>query len=127
MSPGIPNLPSDIASMIASLSRRPGTIATILLDTSSGCLIHGTGHLPSTMNKSGTFNKNSSGSAPDNWTTALATATNDQEPTQTKSPKEEELQLLASLAMGVVRSAGVLVENIDPEDQTKLLRLRTKK
>lgn len=109
------------------MSKRTGTIATILLDTASGALIHGTGHLPSTMNKTGTFSNGSgsTGSVPDSWTTTKAGS--DQSTTQAKSPNEEELQILAAMAMGVVRAAGVLVENLDPEDQTKLLRLRTKK
>ena len=110
-SAGLPSPSSEIASMIAALSKRSGTIATILLDTSSGSLIYATGHLPSSAPKTAPFNNTPSATGPD----------------QVKGPSEEELQTLGAMAVNLVKGAGALVESLDPEDQTKLLRLRTKK
>ncbi|KAK3900393.1 hypothetical protein C8A05DRAFT_45767 [Staphylotrichum tortipilum] len=95
---------------LGRLSKKAGVRATIALDRASGAILKTSGQVDSIRKTK------SSGTG--------TSFTNDANGNGTQDEGAEEL---ASMVWNFVRTAGSLVQELDTEDEVKLLRLRTKK
>ncbi|KAJ3577053.1 hypothetical protein NPX13_g3513 [Xylaria arbuscula] len=106
------------------LSKKPGVKAWLMLDRTNGAVLKTNGQIATVRpaKSSATANGNSSSSLPTptggSFSTDVQTNTNN----ETLAAQE-----LASLVWSFLSSAGGLIDDIDSEDELKLLRLRTKK
>jgi dynein light chain roadblock-type len=100
------------------LSKKPGVKAWIMLDRSNGTVLKTNGQISSIRPARMTNNQNAPISTGGSFSTDVNAQSND----ETQAAQE-----LASLVWGFLSTAGSLVDEIDPEDELKLLRLRTRK
>ncbi|KAI4602171.1 hypothetical protein KJ359_009408 [Pestalotiopsis sp. 9143b] len=105
------------------LSRKPGVKGWLMLDRSNGAILKTSGQISSirpakSSNTETTLPTPTGGSFSDDVANP-ADADND---TETKAAQE-----LGSMIWAFLSTAGSLVQEIDTEDELKLLRLRTKK
>ncbi|KAI1854307.1 hypothetical protein JX265_000715 [Neoarthrinium moseri] len=101
------------------LSRKPGVKAWIMLDRSTGAVLKSNGQISSIRPAKSA-----------NSDTALPTPTGGSFSTDVTANTDNESQAaqeLGSMVWGFMSTAGSLVQEIDTEDELKLLRLRTKK
>ncbi|KAH8597952.1 hypothetical protein B0O99DRAFT_507754, partial [Bisporella sp. PMI_857] len=110
-----------LSETISRLSTKDGVKCTILLSASTGSVIQNTGtiSLPSRAANGASSSSSASSSIQTSLSTSTSAAPED-------SPRDEMMEL-AKMVYQFVKTAGALVENLDPQDQTKLLRLRTKR
>ncbi|KAI1427409.1 hypothetical protein F5Y12DRAFT_712216 [Xylaria sp. FL1777] len=110
------------------LSKKPGVKAWLMLDRSNGAVLKTNGQIATVRpakSSSGANNNNNSGVSP-----SLPTPTGGSFSTDVQTNTNNETlaaQELASMVWSFLSSAGSLVDDIDSEDELKLLRLRTKK
>ncbi|KAG9237049.1 hypothetical protein BJ875DRAFT_184513 [Amylocarpus encephaloides] len=97
--------PSSVSETIARLSGKPNVKATMVLDRTLNTVLQTNGSFVSFRSVDGPRN-------------ALADG---------NTVKEEGVEEFATMISSFVRSAGGLVQDLDTEDDVKLLRLRTKK
>ncbi|KAG7291644.1 hypothetical protein NEMBOFW57_001663 [Staphylotrichum longicolle] len=100
---------------LGRLSKKAGVRATIVLDRVSGAILRTSGQVDSIRKT-----KPSGSSAP-------ATGSFTNEANGNSSGEEQGAEELASMVWNFVSTAGSLVQELDTEDEVKLLRLRTKK
>ncbi|KAI0203305.1 hypothetical protein F4808DRAFT_458073 [Astrocystis sublimbata] len=103
------------------LSKKPGVKAWLMLDRSNGAVLKTNGQIATVRPAKSASNANAS--------TALPTPTGGSFSTDTQTDTDNEslaAQELASMVWSFLSTAGSLVDEIDEEDELKLLRLRTK-
>ncbi|KXJ94078.1 hypothetical protein Micbo1qcDRAFT_231648 [Microdochium bolleyi] len=120
----LPTSNSDsIDEALHRLSRKPGVKAWLMLDRATGAVLKTNGHISSIRPaKKAIANSNtsplqipSSGS----FSSDVVSSDSDNE--------SQAAQELASLVWSFITSAGALVDEMDSDDELKLLRLRTRK
>ncbi|RYO89613.1 hypothetical protein DL766_000427 [Monosporascus sp. MC13-8B] len=147
----------SIEEALHRLSKKPGVKAWLMLDRSTGAVLKTNGQIASvrparatTTNNgtnSGNNNNNNNGSSNDNnnpssttitatsaaaaattgTTTAAGSSSFSTDFNANSNNEAQAAQELAALVWGFLSSAGTLVDEVDDEDELKLLRLRTKK
>ncbi|RYC62071.1 hypothetical protein CHU98_g4128 [Xylaria longipes] len=107
------------------LSKKPGVKAWLMLDRSNGAVLKTNGHIAAVRPAKSASNANGTGVSPSLPTPAGGSFSTD---VQTITNNESlAAQELASMVWSFLSTAGSLVDEIDSEDELKLLRLRTKK
>ncbi|KAI1203469.1 hypothetical protein F5X97DRAFT_283036 [Nemania serpens] len=106
------------------LSKKPGVKAWLMLDRSDGAVLKTSGQIAAVRPAKSSANANNAGAPP-----SLPTPTSGSFSADVHTNTDSEslaAQELASMVWKFLSSAGSLVEEIDSEDELKLLRLRTK-
>ncbi|KAK0655998.1 hypothetical protein B0T16DRAFT_424666 [Cercophora newfieldiana] len=113
--------PDALEETLGRLSKKPGVKATIVLDRASGAILKTSGQVSAVRKINST-----SSSLPTQTTGSFSSdaATNT---TAGPSTQEQGFQELAAIVWNFIGTAGGLVQQLDTEDELKLLRLRTKK
>ncbi|KAI0188004.1 hypothetical protein EV127DRAFT_137209 [Xylaria flabelliformis] len=107
------------------LSKKPGVKAWLMLDRLNGSVLKTNGQIAAVRPAKSASNANGSGVSPSLPTPTGGSFSADvQTDTDTESLAAQEL---ASMVWSFLSTAGSLVDEIDDEDELKLLRLRTKK
>ncbi|KAI1755770.1 hypothetical protein F4782DRAFT_368054 [Xylaria castorea] len=107
------------------LSKKPGVKAWLMLDRSDGAVLKTNGQISAVRPAKSASNANGTGTSPSLPTPAGGSFSTD---VQTITDNESlAAQELASMVWSFLSTAGSLVDEIDSEDELKLLRLRTKK
>ncbi|KAL1875129.1 hypothetical protein VTK73DRAFT_10266 [Phialemonium thermophilum] len=110
-----PNGQDPLDETLGRLSKKPGVRATLVLDRVNGAILKTSGQIAASKpRETPAANPFSS----DDRAAAGASAAGDE-----RQGAEE----LAALVWNFVRAAGGLVQDLDADDELKLLRLRTKK
>lgn len=107
------------------LSKKPGVKAWLMLDRSNGAVLKTNGQIAAVRPAKSSSNTNNAGASP-----SLPTPTGGSFSTDVQTNTNNEslaAQELASMVWSFISAAGSLVDEIDNEDELKLLRLRTKK
>ncbi|KAK7917125.1 hypothetical protein PG985_010733 [Apiospora marii] len=106
------------------LSKKPGVKAWIMLDRTSGAVIKTNGQIAA-------IRPARSANSTTNSATSLPTPTGGSFSAETTTGgadnETQAAQELGSMVWGFLSTAGTLVQEMDTEDELKLLRLRTKK
>ncbi|KAJ4298549.1 hypothetical protein N0V88_003579 [Collariella sp. IMI 366227] len=102
---------------LGRLSKKPGVRATIVLDRVSGAILKTSGQV-------GLIRKTK---APGPPATAGGSSSFTNEANGNGSDQDQGVEELASMVWNFVSTAGSFVQELDTEDEVKLLRLRTKK
>ncbi|KAI2639399.1 hypothetical protein GGS21DRAFT_428573 [Xylaria nigripes] len=124
----LPPNPVNIESMeeaLHRLSKKPGVKAWLMLDRVNGSVLKTSGQIAAVRPAKLPANTNTNGVSP-----ALPTSTGGSFSTDVQTNTNNETlaaQELAGIVWNFLSLAGSLVEEIDTEDELKLLRLRTKK
>ncbi|KAH8882737.1 hypothetical protein GQ53DRAFT_665498, partial [Thozetella sp. PMI_491] len=103
---------------LGRLSKKAGVKATIVLDRATGAVMKTSGQVSSVRTE-----KTPSSSLPSQSTNSFSGEASVAPPPSENQGAEE----LAAMVWNFVGTAGSLVEELDAEDELKLLRLRTKK
>ncbi|KAI0458438.1 hypothetical protein F5B21DRAFT_459672 [Xylaria acuta] len=107
------------------LSKKPGVKAWLMLDRANGAVLKTNGQIAAVRPAKSASNANGTGVPPSLPTPAGGSFSID---IQTNTDNESlAAQELASMVWSFLSTAGSLVDEIDSEDELKLLRLRTKK
>ncbi|KAI1300439.1 hypothetical protein F5Y03DRAFT_397157 [Xylaria venustula] len=120
--------PLNVDSMedaLHRLSKKPGVRAWLMLDRSNGAVLKTNGEVATVRPAKSSSGTNNTGVSP-----SLPTPTGGSFSTDVNTNTNNEslaAQELASMVWSFLSSAGSLVDEIDGEDELKLLRLRTKK
>ncbi|KAL2128003.1 hypothetical protein VTI74DRAFT_9863 [Chaetomium olivicolor] len=102
---------------LGRLSKKPGVRATIVLDRASGAILKTSGQVGSIGKR-----QTPAPSAPAGGASSFSNEANGNSSDQDQGAEE-----LASMVWNFVSTAGSFVQELDTEDEVKLLRLRTKK
>lgn len=112
-----PSPSEETQNLLARLSQRPGVQSTLILARDTGAIVRSSGLITAEE-----IGEDGTAAAPTNGTYVNG---NDGETKKKGTRKAEEV---ARLVYGFVRSAGEMVVELNGEvDETKLLRVRTKK
>jgi len=106
----------ETLSLLTRLSQKPGVQSTLILSRENGTIIRTSGLI-----------SHRSSANPNSTLPASSDSTND---TYTNGRKESGIHSaedVASMVWSFLTAAGTLVDELDKEDEVKLLRLRTKK
>ncbi|KAI1163509.1 hypothetical protein F5B18DRAFT_619800 [Nemania serpens] len=106
------------------LSKKPGVKAWLMIDRSDGAVLKTNGQIAAVRPAKASSNANNTGLPP-----SLPTPTSGSFSADVHTNTDNEFlaaQELASMVWRFITSAGSLVDEIDSEDELKLLRLRTK-
>ncbi|KAL2758566.1 hypothetical protein ACRALDRAFT_2026093 [Sodiomyces alcalophilus JCM 7366] len=101
---------------LARLSKKPGVKATVILDRATGAIVQTNGQL-----------SNLSSAAAVSLTSPPTGGSFSSEAATTQDDETDEFEEFARKVWTWVNASGGLVEELDGEDELKLLRLRTKK
>ncbi|KAK4453566.1 hypothetical protein QBC34DRAFT_210291 [Podospora aff. communis PSN243] len=112
------NGPDALEETLGRLSKKPGVKATIVLDRATGAILK-TGGQVSSIRKTKALNSTAATQTTGSFSSGDASAG--------PSTQEQNVQELAAMVWNFVGAAGGLVQELDTEDELKLLRLRTKK
>ncbi|KAI0862838.1 hypothetical protein F4860DRAFT_512435 [Xylaria cubensis] len=107
------------------LSKKPGVKAWLMLDRLNGSVLKTNGQIAAVRPAKSASNVNGTGVSP-----SLPTPTGGSFSADVQTDTDHEslaAQELASMVWSFLSTAGSLVDEIDNEDELKLLRLRTKK
>ncbi|KAK0717101.1 hypothetical protein B0T26DRAFT_675462 [Lasiosphaeria miniovina] len=115
--PGLGAGPDALEETLGRLSKKTGVKATIVLDRASGAILKTSGQVSSVRKVK------APGSSLPNPTVGSFAG----ESTASPSSQDQSAEELAALVWNFVGTAGSLVQELDTEDELKLLRLRTKK
>ncbi|KAJ4310169.1 hypothetical protein N0V84_011115 [Fusarium piperis] len=107
------NGPDALEEKLGRLSKKPGVKASIVLDRATGAILKTSGQVDSL--------KTSKTRA-----TSTATSFSNDAPALEES-ETQGVEQFAAVVWNYVNSSGSLVQELDGEDEVKLLRLRTKK
>lgn len=113
--------PDALEETLGRLSKKPGVKATIVLDRTSGAILKTSGQVAS-IRKNKLF-----GATVAAQPAAGPGSFSGEAGAVGPSNQEQAVQELAAVVWNFVGAAGVLVQDLDTEDELKLLRLRTKK
>ncbi|KAK4154852.1 hypothetical protein C8A00DRAFT_32371 [Chaetomidium leptoderma] len=108
--------PDALDETLGRLSKKAGVRATIVLDRTSGAILKTSGQVDSIRKA-----KASGSSVP-----ATGSFSNDANG-NSGADHDQGVEELAAMVWNFVSTAGSLVQELDTEDEVKLLRLRTKK
>lgn len=121
--------PANVDGMEESLSRlskKPGVKGWIMLDRTTGAILRTSGKIsqirPAKSTSSGNNNNNNSSSLPTPTGGSFSNDVTTETDNETLAAQE-----LGSMIWSFLSSSGSLVQEMDTEDELKLLRLRTKK
>jgi dynein light chain roadblock-type len=106
----------ETLSLLTRLSQKPGVQSTLILSRETGAIVR----------TSGLISKSSSPN-PNSTLPASSEATGDNYTNGRKESGIHSAEDVASLVWSFLKAAGSLVDELDKEDEVKLLRLRTKK
>jgi dynein light chain roadblock-type len=106
----------ETLSLLTRLSQKPGVQSTLILSRETGAIVR----------TSGLISKTSSAN-PNSTLPASNESTADGYSNGRKESGIHSAEDVASLVWSFLKSAGSLVDELDNEDEVKLLRLRTKK
>ncbi|EGS22793.1 uncharacterized protein CTHT_0012680 [Thermochaetoides thermophila DSM 1495] len=113
--------PDALEESLGRLSKKPGVKAAIVLDRASGTILKTTGQV-------GTIRKpKPTGSSTESPSPAPAAGAFSGEGDASNSNQNQDVEEVAALVWNFVNTAGGLVEELDAEDEMRLLRLRTKR
>lgn len=104
---------------LGRLSKKAGVKATIVLDRSTGAILKTSGDF-SQIRPTKTTSENAGTTQADSFPDEVASTT-------TNGDTNSGAEQLAAMVWGFIGAAGTLVEDLDTEDELRLLRLRTKK
>ncbi|KAK4117493.1 hypothetical protein N656DRAFT_773643 [Canariomyces notabilis] len=107
--------PDMLEETLGRLSKKPGVRATLILDRASGAILKTSGQISSIRKTK----------APASSLPAVGSFSN--ETSNNSANQDQGAEELASMVWNFVNTAGSLVQELDTEDEVKLLRLRTKK
>ncbi|KAI0447238.1 hypothetical protein F4803DRAFT_362398 [Xylaria telfairii] len=107
------------------LSKKPGVKAWLMLDRLNGAVLKTNGQIAAVRPAKSASNANGTGTSSSLPTPTGGSFSIDVEPNIDK--ESLAAQELASMVWSFLSTAGSLVDEIDSEDELKLLRLRTKK
>jgi len=124
----LPTSNSDsIDEALHRLSRKPGVKAWLMLDRKSGAVLKTNGHVSSIRPAKNVASSNGANTNPLQIpSTSGSFSAADIVPSESDSEAQAAREL-ASLVWGFITSAGALVDDMDSDDELKLLRLRTRK
>lgn len=106
----------ETLSLLTRLSQKPGVQSTLILSRHTGAIVRTSGLI-----------SNSSSANPNSTLPASSEASGDNYPNGRKESGIHSAEDVASLVWAFLKAAGTLVDEMDKEDEVKLLRLRTKK
>lgn len=106
----------ETLSLLTRLSQKPGVQSTLILSRETGAIVRTSG----LISKSSAANPN--GTLPATSEPSSDSYTNGRKESGIQSAED-----VASLVWNFLKAAGSLVDELDKEDEVKLLRLRTKK
>ncbi|TLD21970.1 hypothetical protein PspLS_07871 [Pyricularia sp. CBS 133598] len=104
---------------LGRLSKKAGVKATIVLDRSTGAILKTSGDFTQ-VRPSKASGENAGTTQTDPFPKEVTSAT-------ANSEASDGAEQLAAMVWGFIGAAGTLVEDLDTEDELRLLRLRTKK
>ncbi|ETS78483.1 hypothetical protein PFICI_10545 [Pestalotiopsis fici W106-1] len=116
-----PNGIDSVDEALERLSRKPGVKGWLMLDRSSGAILKTNGQI-STIRPAKSSNTDTSLPTPTGGSFSADVASPTEGDNETQAAQE-----LGSMVWAFLSTAGSLVQEIDTEDELKLLRLRTKK
>ncbi|KAK3996122.1 hypothetical protein QBC44DRAFT_157856 [Cladorrhinum sp. PSN332] len=111
--------PDALEETLGRLSKKPGVKAALVLDRSTGAILKTSGQIDSIRKT-----KPSASSLP---AQTVGSFTSDPNGNGAGASHDQAADELAAMVWNFVATAGSLVEDLDTEDELKLLRLRTKK
>lgn len=114
--------PDATLSLLTRLSQKPGVQSTLVLSRDTGAIVRISGLISESTNP----NPNSNNTLLANGDTALNGAAYGDEGKDTKSGLSSA-EGVAQMVYKFVQASGDLVEGLQPDDEVKLLRVRTKK
>ncbi|USP81140.1 Dynein light chain-related protein [Curvularia clavata] len=106
----------ETLALLTRLSQKPGVQSTLILSRENGSIIRTSGLI-----------SNSSSANPNSTLPASGEATSDSYTNGRKDSGIHSAEDVASSVWSFLTAAGSLVDELDKEDEVKLLRLRTKK
>ncbi|RMZ74364.1 dynein light chain-related [Pyrenophora seminiperda CCB06] len=110
------NAPEEMLSLLTRLSQKPGVQSTLILSRENGTIIRTSGLISSSSSVNPNSTLPASGETmPDNYTNGR------------QESGIHSAEHVASMVWSFLTAAGSLVDELDKEDEVKLLRLRTKK
>ncbi|KAI0384441.1 hypothetical protein F5Y04DRAFT_248364 [Hypomontagnella monticulosa] len=112
-------VPESTEEALHRLSKKPGVKAWLMLDRTNGAVLKTNGQISAIRPARST---NTKASLPSPTGGSFSTDVNANTDNETQAAQE-----LASMVWSFLSTAGSLVDEIDAEDELKLLRLRTKK
>ncbi|KAI4910891.1 hypothetical protein J4E90_007148 [Alternaria incomplexa] len=110
------NAPDETLSLLTRLSQKPGVQSTLILSRENGTIIRTSGLI-----------SNSSSANPNSTLPASGEAASDNDSNGRKESGIHSAEDVASMVWSFLTAAGTLVDELDKEDEVKLLRLRTRK
>ncbi|KAK4229055.1 hypothetical protein QBC38DRAFT_453681 [Podospora fimiseda] len=110
--------PDALEETLGRLSKKPGVKAALVLDRATGAILKTSGQIDSIRKTK------PSASLP---AQSVGSFTSDSNGNGTAVSHDQAADELAAMVWNFVATAGSLVEDLDTEDEVKLLRLRTKK
>lgn len=108
--------PDETLSLLTRLSQKPGVQSTLILSRENGTIIRTSGLI-----------SNTSSASPNSTLPASNDPANDSYASGRKESGIHSAEDVASMVWSFLTAAGTLVNELDEEDEVKLLRLRTKK
>jgi dynein light chain roadblock-type len=112
---------NETLSLLTRLSQKPGVQSTLILSRETGAIVRTSG-LISTSSISTSSSPNPNSTLPASGESAGENYANGRKESGIHSAED-----IASLVWSFLKAAGSLVDELDKEDEVKLLRLRTKK
>ncbi|KAL2122020.1 hypothetical protein VTJ04DRAFT_2475 [Mycothermus thermophilus] len=109
---------------LGRLSKKPGVKATLVLDRESGAILKTSGQISSLRVPKPA---ESSSSPTPAGTASFGNNSNDEANGDEPSSREQGIEEIAAMMWNFVSTADSLTQELDAEDEVKLLRLRTKK
>ncbi|KAF2847718.1 hypothetical protein T440DRAFT_470772 [Plenodomus tracheiphilus IPT5] len=106
----------ETLSLLTRLSQKPGVQSTLILSRENGTIIRTSGLI-----------SNSSSANPNSTLPASTDAANENYASGRKESGIHSAEDVASMVWSFLSAAGTFVNELDKEDEVKLLRLRTKK
>jgi len=108
--------PDETLSLLTRLSQKPGVQSTLILSRENGTIIRTSGLI-----------SNSSSANPNSTLPVSGEAASDNYSNGRKESGIHSAEDVASMVWAFLTAAGTLVDELDKEDEVKLLRLRTRK
>lgn len=106
----------ETQSLLTRLSQKPGVQSTLILSRHTGAIVRTSGLI-----------SNSSSANPNSTLPASSETSGENYTNGRKESGIHSAEDVASLVWSFLKAAGTLVDEMDKEDEVKLLRLRTKK
>ncbi|CAF3463572.1 hypothetical protein SNK03_004901 [Fusarium graminearum] len=107
------NGPDALEEKLGRLSKKPGVKASIVLDRATGAILKTSGQVDALQTSK-------------SRTTSTATTFSNETPALEEN-ETQGVEQFAAIVWNYVNSSGNLVQELDGEDEVKLLRLRTRK